>query len=331
MTDHRNSVVGLYNIQNDQMDEMAEYDPEGRTKVIRPDRTIACQEVGNPDVVCRGPANIAFGFNSMWRSPVSGLVYMRNRFYSPRLGQFISHDPLGYIDSYNPYQFALFDPINSWDPWGLASNSLSIQLASDKPKVCFNSGRCLDDPPTNGADPWKVLTGVGKGMIEGAARTGCLLLAAAAGSAGGKCMKYVDQADSFKPTDRGEEVGKKTVASVEIMLGAAAVGKAASAGAHAAVRLGGKLKAKKKAKTSRNQSPKDEFNPSALDGDISPTRTVDRPFRPPIRAKRINRQKQERHLPGTAEPTASTMDSLEDAQSVLDAYKSGKGRVIGTD
>jgi RHS repeat-associated protein len=32
------------------------------------------------------------------------LVQEHNRFYSPRLGQFISHDPLGYIDSYNPYQ-----------------------------------------------------------------------------------------------------------------------------------------------------------------------------------------------------------------------------------
>lgn len=46
---------------------------------------------------------------------------MRNRWYSTELGQFISADPSGFIDSFNPYAFAGFDPINGQDPFGLSA------------------------------------------------------------------------------------------------------------------------------------------------------------------------------------------------------------------
>lgn len=46
---------------------------------------------------------------------------MRNRWYSPRLGQFITHDPLGYVDTHNLYAYVAFDPINFLDPYGLKS------------------------------------------------------------------------------------------------------------------------------------------------------------------------------------------------------------------
>ncbi len=117
---HTNSVVGLHSMLSDTTVAMAEYNAEGRVKTFDPALgTALCQEEGSPGTVCRGPENIAFGFNSMWRSPVSGLVYMRNRMYSPRMAEFISHDPLGYVDSFNPYQFASLDGVNRWDPWGL--------------------------------------------------------------------------------------------------------------------------------------------------------------------------------------------------------------------
>ncbi len=49
------------------------------------------------------------------------LVDERNRWHSPRLRQFLSPDPAGYVDSYNPYAYVAFDPINGWDPYGLES------------------------------------------------------------------------------------------------------------------------------------------------------------------------------------------------------------------
>jgi RHS repeat-associated protein len=94
------------------MDELARYTPQGRVTRKDYDESKLCKERGNPGTVCSGPSGMPFGFNSMWRSEETGFVYMRNRWYVPRLGQFLSHDPLGYVDSYNPYAFVAFDPIN---------------------------------------------------------------------------------------------------------------------------------------------------------------------------------------------------------------------------
>jgi RHS repeat-associated protein len=69
-----------------------------------------------------------FGFASAWRSPGTGLYYMRNRWYSAELGQFLSQDPLGYVDSFNPYAYVGFDPINGWDPFGLSTHGFTRGL-----------------------------------------------------------------------------------------------------------------------------------------------------------------------------------------------------------
>ena len=38
--------------------------------------------------------------------------------YNPELGVFMSHDPLGYIDSMNMYAYCTNNPVNYVDPWG---------------------------------------------------------------------------------------------------------------------------------------------------------------------------------------------------------------------
>jgi RHS repeat-associated protein len=47
------------------------------------------------------------------------LYYMRNRWYEPRTGRFLSEDPIGLSGGINPYAFAGNDPINGRDPKGL--------------------------------------------------------------------------------------------------------------------------------------------------------------------------------------------------------------------
>ncbi len=49
----------------------------------------------------------------------SGLLYARNRWYSPELGQFLTVDPKGLIDGMNVYAYAGMNPVNFRDPWGL--------------------------------------------------------------------------------------------------------------------------------------------------------------------------------------------------------------------
>jgi RHS repeat-associated protein len=70
--------------------------------------------------VCAIPAT-PFGAFSAWRSPASGLIYLRNRWYDPALGEFIAPDPIGYGDSLDPYAYCGFDPINRRDPFGTES------------------------------------------------------------------------------------------------------------------------------------------------------------------------------------------------------------------
>jgi RHS repeat-associated protein len=108
--------------------------------VLEDDGTVICAEGADLTVNCKGP-DMPFAFNGMWRSEVSGLSYMRNRWYSPHLAQFMSHDPLEYIDSYNLYAFASLDPINFWDPWGLGAKDLMSDVGAQDPIGVVNAVR----------------------------------------------------------------------------------------------------------------------------------------------------------------------------------------------
>jgi len=60
-----------------------------------------------------------------WRLPgqycdvETGLHYNRFRYYDPRLGRYLSPDPLGLLAGFDPYAYAANDPINGADPLGL--------------------------------------------------------------------------------------------------------------------------------------------------------------------------------------------------------------------
>jgi RHS repeat-associated protein len=53
-----------------------------------------------------------------FRDPATGLVLMRDRWYDPSTGTFLTPDPEGYADSSNLYIFGKGDPVNNTDPTG---------------------------------------------------------------------------------------------------------------------------------------------------------------------------------------------------------------------
>ncbi len=59
------------------------------------------------------------------------LLFMRNRYYSPELGRFISPDPIGYVIGSNLYQYVLNNPMRWMDPVGFYEVTTYDQIARD--------------------------------------------------------------------------------------------------------------------------------------------------------------------------------------------------------
>ena len=56
---------------------------------------------------------------ALWMGPELDLYYMRNRWYEPETGRFLSEDPIGLQGGINPLVFAGGDPVAGKDPSGL--------------------------------------------------------------------------------------------------------------------------------------------------------------------------------------------------------------------
>ena len=69
----------------------------------------------------------------------SGNYHMRMRTFNPSLGRFLQHDPLGYIDGMNDYQYTNNRVVIFRDPYGLAcdiDNSPKSNFCNEHPVVC---------------------------------------------------------------------------------------------------------------------------------------------------------------------------------------------------
>jgi RHS repeat-associated protein len=92
---------------------------------------------------------------ALWLGPEVDLYYVRNRWYEPQSGRFLSEDPAGLAGGINPYLFVGDDPIDGEDASGLAGACI------DQPGIFGHCGgnttgaeldeveydpRALDDP-----------------------------------------------------------------------------------------------------------------------------------------------------------------------------------------
>ena len=58
----------------------------------------------------------------------TGLIYLRNRYYDPETGRFISEDPAK--DGLNWYAYCGNNPVNFVDPWGLDAILITANQAA---------------------------------------------------------------------------------------------------------------------------------------------------------------------------------------------------------
>jgi RHS repeat-associated protein len=100
-TDHQGSVVATSNSAG-QTVGIANYSPYG--------------EFGGGASI--PPLGSPFGYTGRQFDPETGLYQYRARYYSPRLGQFLSTDPIGTKDDPNLYLYVGLDPVNATDPTG---------------------------------------------------------------------------------------------------------------------------------------------------------------------------------------------------------------------
>ncbi len=64
--------------------------------------------------------------------PETGLYYYRARYYDPRLGRFISEDPIRFAGGNNFYAYVYGDPVNLVDPLGLWGDDGRNRAAAER-------------------------------------------------------------------------------------------------------------------------------------------------------------------------------------------------------
>ncbi len=99
-------------------------------------------------------------FQGLELDPETGLLYVRNRYFDPELGRFITADPLGYPDGPSGYGFGAGDAVNGRDPMGLQEGAEIRQRQKDANHLGFDPlhgqesaeaiRRTLSDPYTQG-------------------------------------------------------------------------------------------------------------------------------------------------------------------------------------
>jgi RHS repeat-associated protein len=82
---------------------------------------------GVPEITSEGVSN-TIRFMAREFDNATGLYYVRNRWYDPETGRFISEDPIGLAGGINLYSYAGNDPVNKRDPLGLQAEECKVMI-----------------------------------------------------------------------------------------------------------------------------------------------------------------------------------------------------------
>jgi RHS repeat-associated protein len=113
--DHRGSLTCLIDPNTQELEEGYRYSAHGEELIYNQEgEVIGDTALNNP-----------WRFSSKRSNTSTGLLNFGYRFYDPKLGRWMTKDPLANYDGLNPYSFLRDDPMNAVDHYGLFSwNSL---------------------------------------------------------------------------------------------------------------------------------------------------------------------------------------------------------------
>ncbi|RCS49492.1 RHS repeat-associated core domain-containing protein [Bremerella cremea] len=100
LSDANGNIVGLISEAEDYLNRLITYDPYGTPT---------------------GEYDFQHLFGGYYYDSTTGLYLVRNRVYHPKLGRWLTKDPLGMVDGPNLYGYCGGDPINAVDPSGTVS------------------------------------------------------------------------------------------------------------------------------------------------------------------------------------------------------------------
>jgi RHS repeat-associated protein len=119
---HHNGHPSVYALTNTSgvIVEGYHYDAYGRQTVFEPGPN-GVVDFGGDDVITAGGVTVLgnpYMFSGRRLDPETGMYYYRRRYYDPRLGRFLSRDPLLYHDNMNLFSSFVSNPGNLLDPLG---------------------------------------------------------------------------------------------------------------------------------------------------------------------------------------------------------------------
>ncbi|RTZ95478.1 MAG: hypothetical protein DSY90_13590, partial [Deltaproteobacteria bacterium] len=69
-----------------------------------------------------------FRFPGQYYDSETGLHYNWHRYYDPKTGRYLTPDPIGLDGGINLFVYALNNPVNFVDPWGLKKGGIFIPI-----------------------------------------------------------------------------------------------------------------------------------------------------------------------------------------------------------
>ena len=173
-----------------------------------------------------GEATSGFGYNGEYYNVVTGMVYLRARFYEPEMNRFsqkdILHGNILNTGSLNRYSYVQNDPINYYDPSGEFGLLVGTAIAAGISGLITGGVSVYQSYKSTGSVNWKA---AGQAALGGAVSAVAVGLAVATGGAAlGVATMAVEAYAGVRTAMRGSDAAAVTTATAKTGAGAYVAG-----------------------------------------------------------------------------------------------------------